>query len=181
MPLHVDTELGNFAPEAGNASDSVAQIVEFANFSGDGDIVASLNDAPDGPHGMTRGAPRLDKTLQLLHFALSGRAVLNGNVVGRAQGSLGAGQEQVRRGRAGRQRRDVCVVEVAALLERRVALFLEKPGFILRKIAGGPFVEVIGDLKRRWVRRSVLEVDDDDLMGKSQNIAQASLERRLTW
>ena len=56
----------------------------------------------------------------------------------------------------------VCLIEISALVQRRVQVGVQdmRTG---RMVVDRPFMEMICDIERGWVWRSIFEIDHDDL------------------
>jgi len=130
------TQCGKLAIKSGHAAARVADIVKLGLGDVRLDVLARLDNGPDGPHGVRRRAPGADGILERRGGQVRGRgagAVLE--IGGEKGAALGGGR--VARG-------------VEQVRGRPV-------------VVGCPFVEVVRDVKRGWIRRGVLKIDDDDL------------------
>ena len=123
-----------------------------------------LDDAPDGPHRMRRGAPGADMAVELLRVRLEG-------AFGKLLGNLRLRVVDVALGV-----REVRTIEVSALLRSGIEVGIEYAG-CGPVVVHRPLVEVVRDVEGGRVRGSVLEVNDYDLW--SANLQDLAVSVRV--
>ena len=137
---HLNAESTQLPAEALQTAASVTHVVEFRLAVCTIQCLTRLHESPQCPHAVRGWTPGGDLRLESPFLDIHG---------------LGAGGRRFVVG-------EVRVVKVEPLFSCGITQRVQEVRDV-GMVVGCPFVEVVGDIERRWVWRSIFEVHDNDL------------------